>query len=138
LASAVCNTAHARHVFEMTRDYVTERSAFGSSLGALQHIRFTMAEMATEIEVAGAFVDACVAAHVRGDLTATDAAMAKLKSSDMQNQVIDQCLQFHGGYGYMTESAVARAWQDARVTRIWAGTNEIMREVIGRSLQLRP
>ncbi|EHI11679.1 acyl-CoA dehydrogenase family protein [Mycolicibacterium thermoresistibile] len=137
LASAVCNVAHARHVLELTCRYVTERYAFGASLGALQHIRFQMADMVTELDIIQTYVDACVAAHVRGDLTAIDAAKAKLKSSDIQSQIVDTCVQLHGGYGYMEEYEVARAWRDARVTRIWAGTNEIMREVIGRSLNLR-
>ncbi|WP_310962487.1 acyl-CoA dehydrogenase family protein [Nocardioides terrisoli] len=137
LASAVCNITHAQHVLEMTRDYVSTRQAFGASIGSLQHIRFRMADLVTEVDIAQSYVDACVDAHVRGELTPIDAAKAKLKTSDLQNEVVDACVQMHGGYGYMQESAVARAWQDARVTKIWAGSNEIMREVIGRSLQLR-
>jgi alkylation response protein AidB-like acyl-CoA dehydrogenase len=137
LASAVCSVAQARAIFEITRTYVSNRRAFGASIGSLQHIRFAMADMITEIDIAQAYVDACVDAHVRGELSAIDAAKAKLKTSEIQNQIIDQCLQFHGGYGFMTENAVARAWQDARISRIWAGSSEIMREVIGRSLELR-
>jgi acyl-CoA dehydrogenase/long-chain-acyl-CoA dehydrogenase len=90
----------------------------------------------TEIDVTQSFVDACIVAHNQGLLSPADAAKAKLKSSEVQNSVADACLQLHGGYGYMYESRIARAWQDARVTKIWAGTNEIMREVVGRSLAL--
>jgi long-chain-acyl-CoA dehydrogenase len=136
MASAVCNIAHARYALEATVEYVRSREAFGSTLGALQHIRFTLAELLTEVEVTQSYVDSCIEALNAGELSAIDAAKAKLKSSEVQNTVIDACLQLHGGHGYMHESPIARAWQDARVTRIWAGTNEIMREVIGRSLEL--
>ena len=88
----------------------------------------------TKIEVAEAYVDAAILAHTRGEATATDAAKAKWWSSEVQNDVLDHCVQIHGGYGFMNEYRVARAWRDARVTKIWAGSNEIMKELIGRDL----
>jgi alkylation response protein AidB-like acyl-CoA dehydrogenase len=93
-----------------------------------------MAELVTKIEVAEAYVDDCVAAHVEGKLSAVDAAKATWWSSHVQNDVLDHCVQLHGGYGFMNEYRVARAWRDARVTKIWAGSNEIMKELIGRDL----
>jgi alkylation response protein AidB-like acyl-CoA dehydrogenase len=138
LASAVCNVSHARYMLESTIEYVKQREAFGGPLGALQHIRFVIAELATEIDAAQALVDAAIQAHCAGRLDPVDAAKAKLKSSEVQNAVADACLQLHGGHGYILETPISRDWQDARVTRIWAGTNEIMREVIGRSLGLVP
>ena len=92
--------------------------------------------MITQIEVCEAFVDRCVEAHTAGELTAIDAAKAKWWSSDTQSDVLDHCVQLHGGYGFMNEYRVARAWRDARVTKIWAGSNEIMKELIGRDLGL--
>jgi alkylation response protein AidB-like acyl-CoA dehydrogenase len=136
LAAAVSNISHARHVLDGTLAYVRERQAFGQSIGSFQHSRFLLADLVTSIDVAQAWVDACVEAHVDGELSAVDASKAKLWTSEVQGTVVDACVQFYGGYGYMQESAVARAWQDARVTRIWAGTNEIMREVISRDLAL--
>ena len=88
--------------------------------------------MVTKMEVTQAYVDACVDAHARGELTAVDAAKAKYMSADVQNKVIDNCVQLFGGYGYMKEYRVAQAWLDARVTRIWGGTNEIMKEIISK------
>ena len=108
--------------------------AFGRSIGSFQNTRFALATATTEVEVAREFVDRCVAEHVTGDLSPIDAPKAKWWSSDMQGRVIDACVQIYGGYGYMAEYDVARAWTDARVTRIWGGTNEIMKEVIGRDL----
>jgi long-chain-acyl-CoA dehydrogenase len=88
------------------------------------------------LDVATAWVDRCIDAHVGGELTPVDAAKAKLAATEVQNKVIDDCLQLHGGYGYMQEYRIAQAWQDARVTRIFGGTSEVMREIIGRSLSL--
>ena len=136
LASAVCNIAHASKVLRDSITYVNSREAFGSTIGALQHTRFLLADLATEVNVAQTFVDACIAAHVTHELTPEEAAMAKLKTSEVQSTVVDAGVQMFGGMGYMRESAIAQDWMDARVTRIWAGTNEIMREVIGRSLTL--
>ena len=106
------------------------------SIGSLQHNKFLLAELVTKIEVAEAYVDQAVLAHTQGEATATDAAKAKWWSSEIQNDVLDHCVQVYGGYGYMNEYRVARAWRDARVTKIWAGTNEIMKELIARDLGL--
>ncbi len=136
LSAAVCNVAHAGGIVENTIAYVKERKAFGQPIGTFQHSRFQLAELVTALDVGQAYVDRCVEAHVAGRLTAVDAAKAKWWTAEMQNRAIDTCLQLHGGYGYMQEYEVARAWCDARVTTIWAGTNEIMKEVIGRDLGL--
>ncbi|MEU6425184.1 acyl-CoA dehydrogenase family protein [Microbispora sp. NPDC046973] len=136
LGSAVTNISHAAAVLAETLSYVKERTAFGQAIGSFQHNKFTLADLVTKVEVTQAYVDQCVAAHADGELTAVDAAKAKMWTADVQNQVIDACVQLYGGYGYMKEYRVARAWMDARVTRIWAGSNEIMREIIGRDLGL--
>jgi alkylation response protein AidB-like acyl-CoA dehydrogenase len=136
LSCAVANVAHARGVLDETIAYVKERKAFGQPIGRFQHNKFLVAELITKLDVAQAFVDQCLAAHVAGELSAVDASKAKWWSSDVQNQVIDGCVQLFGGYGYMREYRVARAWMDARVTRIWAGSNEIMKEIIGRDAGL--
>ncbi|MEU9019576.1 acyl-CoA dehydrogenase family protein [Actinomadura sp. NPDC048394] len=136
LSCAVANVAHARGVLDETIAYVKERKAFGQPIGNFQHNKFLVAELITKLDVAQAFVDQCLAAHVAGELSAVDASKAKWWSSDVQNQVIDACVQLFGGYGYMREYRVARAWMDARVTRIWAGSNEIMKEIIGRDAGL--
>ncbi len=136
VGSAVNNVAHAKAVLEETIQYAKDRKAFGQSIGAFQYNKFLLAELVTKIEVAQAYVDDCVIAHMRGSLTAVDAAKAKWWSAQVQNEVLDSCLQLHGGYGYMNEYRVARAWKDARVTKIWAGSNEIMKELIGRDLGL--
>ena len=119
-----------------TCDYVRERRAFGKSVGSFQHTRFTLAELATEVDIAQQFVDRCVADLVRGELSPVDAAKAKWWTTELQGRVMDRCLQLHGGYGYMLEYPVARAWLDSRVSRIYAGTTEIMKEIVGRSLEL--
>ncbi|MEZ5076705.1 MAG: acyl-CoA dehydrogenase family protein [Solirubrobacterales bacterium] len=136
ISTAVVNVAHAAVALGLTLEYVRERRAFGQPIGAFQNTRFVLAEADTELDAARTYVDRCLEAHVAGELTAVEAAKAKLLSSEVQNRVIDTCLQMHGGYGYVEEYEVARSWVDARVTRIWAGTNEIMKEVIGRSLEL--
>jgi alkylation response protein AidB-like acyl-CoA dehydrogenase len=136
LSVAVASVANAASVLAETVEYVKERHAFGQSIGSFQNSRFQIAEADTELDVAQTFIDRCVEAHVRGELTAVDAAKAKWWTSEVQNRVIDTCLQLHGGYGYMEEYRVGRAWADARVTKIYAGTNEIMKDVIGRSLGL--
>jgi long-chain-acyl-CoA dehydrogenase len=136
LSAAALNLAHAAIALESTLEYVRERRAFGQPIGTFQHNRFLLAELSTSIDVAQSFVDSCIAAHVDGKLSPVDAAKAKFWSSDVQNRVIDACVQLHGGYGYMEEYDVARAWMDARVTKIWAGSNEIMKEIIGRDLGL--
>ena len=134
LGSAITNLAHARQILDETIAYCHDRSAFGQSIGQFQHNKFLLAELVTQAEVTQAFVDQCVLAHTKGELTAIDAAKAKWWTSQVQNDILDHCVQLHGGYGYMNEYRVARAWRDARVTKIWAGSNEIMKELIGRDL----
>jgi long-chain-acyl-CoA dehydrogenase len=134
LGSAITNLAHAREILDETIAYCHDRSAFGQSIGQFQHNKFLLAELVTQAEVTQAFVDQCVLAHMKGELTAIDAAKAKWWTSQVQNDILDHCVQLHGGYGYMNEYRVARAWRDARVTKIWAGSNEIMKELIGRDL----
>lgn len=136
ISTAVVNVAHAAVTLALTLEYVTERRAFGRPIGSFQNSRFVLAGADAELDMARVYVDRCVEAHVAGELTAVEAAKAKLISSEIQNRVIDACLQLHGGYGYIEEYEVARSFVDARITRIWAGTNEIMKEVIGRSLGL--
>ncbi len=134
LTCSVSNVAHAKQILAETIQYCHDRKAFGQSIGSLQHNKFLLAELVTQIEVAEAYVDAAVAAHAERKLSSTDAAKAKWWSSQVQNEVLDHCVQLHGGYGFMNEYRVARAWRDARVTKIWAGSNEIMKELIGRDL----
>lgn len=136
LSVAVANVAHAAAALATTLDYVRERQAFGRSIGSFQHSRFLLAEMQTEIDAARAFVDQCVMAHVEGELTAVDAAKAKWWTAELQNRILDRCVQLHGGYGFMDEYRVARFWADGRVSKIWGGTNEIMKDLVGRSMGL--
>ncbi|MDQ6835472.1 MAG: acyl-CoA dehydrogenase, partial [Actinomycetota bacterium] len=134
LSIAIAGVGAARGALRMTLDYVRERQAFGQPVGSFQSSRFALAEMATEIELATAFCDQAVLALNAGELSAADAAMAKWWSTELQGRVIDRCVQLHGGYGYMLEYPIARAFVDARVTRIYGGTTEIMKEIVGRSL----
>ena len=134
LSIALSAVASARGALAMTVEYVKQRTAFGQPVGAFQNSRFALAEMATEIELATTFCDQAVLALNRGELTPEDAAMAKWWSTELQGRVIDRCVQLHGVYGYMLEYPIARAFVDARVTRIYGGTTEIMKEIIGRSL----
>jgi long-chain-acyl-CoA dehydrogenase len=136
LGSAVTNLAHAAQILIETLEYAKQRKAFGQPIGAFQYNKFTLAELVTQVDVTQAFVDQAVLAHCDGELTPVDAAKAKWWTAQVQNDVLDACVQLHGGYGYMNEYRVARAWRDARVTKIWAGTNEIMKELIGRDLGL--
>lgn len=119
---------------ERTIAYCKEREAFGQPIINFQNTRFKLAECKTNAAVARAFLDSCIAAHLKGELTVEMGAMCKYWLSDLQCAVIDECVQLHGGYGYMSEYAVAEMWTDARVQRIYGGTNEIMKELIGRSL----
>ena len=114
--------------------YVQERKAFGQPIGSFQNTRFVLAEMRTEIDVAQVFVDRCVVSLNAGELSAEEAAEAKWWCTELQKRAVDRCLQLHGGYGYMLEYPIARAYIDARVTTIYGGTTEIMKEIIGRSL----
>jgi len=136
LSIATSAVGASRVALEQTIDYVRERKAFGQPIGAFQHNRMVIAEMRTEIEIAQVFVDRCLEMHLRRELTAEQAAMAKWWCADLQGRVMDRCLQLHGGYGYMTEFPIARAWADARITRIYGGTNEIMKEIIGKTERL--
>jgi alkylation response protein AidB-like acyl-CoA dehydrogenase len=136
IGAAVSNLAHARQILDETIAYVQERRAFGQPVGSFQANKHRLAELVTQCEVTQAFIDACIMEQVDGTLSAVDAAKAKWWSADVQNTVLDACVQLWGGYGYMHEYRVARAWADARVTRIWAGSNEIMKEIIGRDLGL--
>ncbi|NYD43732.1 acyl-CoA dehydrogenase family protein [Nocardioides panaciterrulae] len=136
LGCAISNLAHAKQILLETLDYVKERKAFGAPVGSFQHNKFLLAELVTQVDVTQAYVDECVVAHAAGELTPIDAAKAKWWTSQVQNEVLDHCVQLHGGYGFMNEYRVARAWRDARVSKIWAGSNEIMKELIGRDLGL--
>ena len=134
LSVAVIAVAACEAALEMTVKYCQERMAFGQPIGKFQHSRFKLAEMKTEIEIARVFVDRCIMELNAGDLTADEAAMAKWWTTELQKKVVDQCLQLHGGYGYMTEYPIAKFYLDARVQTIYAGTTEIMKEIIGRSM----
>jgi alkylation response protein AidB-like acyl-CoA dehydrogenase len=136
LGCAISNLAHAKQILAETLVYTKERKAFGAGIGTFQHNKFLLAELFTQIDVTQAYVDQCVVAHAAKELTPIDAAKAKWWTSQIQNDVLDHCVQLHGGYGYMNEYRVARAWRDARVSKIWAGSNEIMKELIGRDLGL--
>ncbi|MFF8352675.1 acyl-CoA dehydrogenase family protein [Streptomyces chartreusis] len=131
---AIAAIAGAEHLLEITTEYVKEREAFGRPLARLQHVRFEIAEMATECAVTRAFLDRCIADHEDGKLDAVHASMAKWWATELQKRVADRSLQLHGGYGYMTEYRVAKAFTDGRVQTIYGGTTEIMKEIIGRSL----
>lgn len=134
LSIAVAAIAAAEKVLETTIQYCKDRTAFGRPIGKFQNTRFKLAEMKTETTIARTFVDLCIHKLVAGTLTAEEAAMAKYWVSDLQCKVADECLQLHGGYGYMKEYEVARAFINGRVQRIYGGTNEIMKEIIGKSM----
>ena len=136
LSIAISGVAAARTALEQTLAYVKERKAFGQPIGSFQNSKFVLAELATEIDIAEHYVDDCVRALNAGELTAVDASKAKWWCTELQGRAVDRCLQLHGGYGYMNEYPIARAFTDARITRIYGGTTEIMKEVIGRSLGL--
>jgi alkylation response protein AidB-like acyl-CoA dehydrogenase len=136
LSIAIAAVAAARAALGWTLDYVRTRKAFGQPIGSFQNSRFALAEMDTEIDLAQHYVDDCVRALNAGELTAVDASKAKWWCTELQGRVLDRCLQLHGGYGYMTEYPIAKAYADARITRIYGGTTEIMKEVVGRSLGL--
>jgi alkylation response protein AidB-like acyl-CoA dehydrogenase len=134
LSIAMSAVAAADQALTWTLEYTGGREAFGQPVSSFQHSRFVLAEMATEVQIAWVFIDRCVEALDAGELTAEDAAMAKWWSTELQKRVVDQCVQLHGGYGYMREYPIARAYLDARVQTIYGGTTEIMKEIIGRSL----
>ncbi|GCE39621.1 acyl-CoA dehydrogenase family protein [Rhodococcus sp. USK10] len=124
----------AKAAYRWTRDYVFERKAFGKPIGDLQNTRFALAEMLTEIEVTESHIDRCVLALNAGELTAVDAAKGKWWASELQKRVVDRCVQLHGGYGYMMEYPIGRAYVDSRIQTIYGGTTEIMKEIIGRDI----
>ncbi|POP52769.1 acyl-CoA dehydrogenase family protein [Zhongshania marina] len=124
----------AQKAFEVTREFVMERKAFGKPLSGFQNTQFKLADLRTEIDVAQAYVDACVAAYNDGKLTAEDAAKAKLYTSEVLGRMVDEGVQLHGGAGYMDEYPISRMYTDARITRIFAGTSEIMKLIISREI----
>jgi long-chain-acyl-CoA dehydrogenase len=136
LSVAVAAQAGAEAAFEWTLAYCKERKAFGKPIGSFQNSRFKLAEMKTKLEVTRTFVDRCVMEHNAGALTTEEASMAKWWTTDLQKWVVDECVQLHGGYGYMLEYPIAKAYCDMRAAPIYAGTNEIMKEIIGRGLGL--
>jgi acyl-CoA dehydrogenase len=136
LSIAVTAVASAERALEITLDYARLRNAFGKPIGSFQANRFSLAEASTEVAIARTYVDRCLAAQVAGELTPEEAAGAKYWTTELQFKVIDLGLQLHGGYGYMEEYEIARMWRDARVQRIYGGTTEIMKEIVGRSLGL--
>ncbi|TGK17407.1 acyl-CoA dehydrogenase [Leptospira fluminis] len=136
LVLAVAAVEATALVHKMTLKYIKERMAFGKKIGSFQHIKFQMAEMTTELEMCRTFVDKVVAEHMKGNKLTVEASMAKYYSTEMQKRHTDLCLQFFGGYGYMMEYPIARAYLDARIQTIYAGTTEIMKEIIGSSLGL--
>ncbi|HVT20690.1 MAG TPA: acyl-CoA dehydrogenase family protein [Mycobacteriales bacterium] len=134
IAIAIAGLAAAEKALEITLEYCKTRTAFGKPIGSFQNTRFRLAEMATEVEIAGHYIDKAIAELNEGRLTAVDAAMAKWWTTELQKRVVDTCLQLHGGYGYMLEYPIAKFYLDARVQTIFGGTTEIMKEIVGRSL----
>jgi acyl-CoA dehydrogenase len=130
--------ANAEAAFDATMEYTQERKAFGQAIADFQNTRFKLADMRTELDVSQAFIDRCVMEHNDGKLSAEDAAKAKLFCSELEARVTDECVQLHGGNGYMDEYPVSRMYTNARISRIYAGSSEIMREIIARSLGLDP
>jgi alkylation response protein AidB-like acyl-CoA dehydrogenase len=128
--------ASSEGVLERTLTYVKERQAFGKPVGSFQNTRFELADMVTATSASRAYVDQCIRAHSAGELSAEDAAAAKFWTTEQYVQVVNRCLQLHGGYGYMREYRIARDYEDARITTIYGGTTEIMKEIVGRSLGL--
>lgn len=138
LLGAVGYVAAADAAFDITMEYIKDRKAFGQTIADFQNTRFKMADMRMNIDVAQAFVDQCVEEHNRGELTADTAAKAKLFASELEGRVLDECVQLHGGAGYMDEYPICRMYLNARVSRIYAGSSEVMREIIARSIGLDP
>lgn len=136
LVAAIGFMATAQTAFDITLDYVKERKAFGKPIGAFQNTRFKMASMRAELDALQTYVDQCVMLLNAGELTPEDSSSAKLLASELEGRVMDECVQLHGGAGYMEEYRISRMYTDARISRIFAGTSEIMREIIGRGLGL--
>lgn len=136
LSISIVAAAACRAAIDMTLDYVKERKAFGKPVGSFQNSRFVLAELETEARIAQVFVDESITQHNRGDLTVADAAMGKWWTTELQKKTVDKCLQLHGGYGYMSEYPISKAYLDTRIQTIYGGTTEIMKEIIGRDLGL--
>jgi alkylation response protein AidB-like acyl-CoA dehydrogenase len=126
---AVCQAA-----LDWTLDYTKSRTAFGQPVAHFQNSKFVLAELSTEVQVAQTYVDRCIELHCAGKLSAEQAAAAKYYCTELQNKVVDRCVQLHGGYGYMREYPIARAWADSRIQTIYGGTSEIMKEIVGRAV----
>lgn len=136
LIGAVGYLARAERAFEITMEYITDRRAFGQPIGTFQNSRFKMADARTKLDVGWAFVDHCAAEHMEGRASGALAAQAKLFTSEIEGEIVDDCVQLHGGAGFMQDYEISRHFTDARVSRIYAGTSEVMREIIGRDLGL--
>jgi alkylation response protein AidB-like acyl-CoA dehydrogenase len=136
LSIAAVAVAASRIVLDLTVEYCKDRTAFGRPIGKFQNTRFELAEMHTEVSIAEAYLEKAILEHNVGRFTVEDAAMAKWWTTELQKRVVDRCLQLHGGYGYMLEYPIARAYLDSRVQTIYGGTTEIMKEIVGRSLGL--
>ncbi|MDP1892532.1 MAG: acyl-CoA dehydrogenase family protein, partial [Hydrogenophaga sp.] len=136
LMIAITSVAGAEAALKHTLAYTRDRKVFGKPVAAYQNTRFKLAEMKAELSIARVYVDKCIELTLKNKLGVDDAATAKYWTSDLMNKVIDECVQLHGGYGYMLEYPVARAWIDSRAQRIYGGTNEIMKEVISRGMGL--
>lgn len=134
LSIALLAMSAAQKAFDITVAYVSDRKAFGKRIGDFQNTRFKLAEIKTDLTAGWAFLDQSLAKHIQKELTATDAAMLKLWTTNLQGRTVDECLQLHGGYGYMAEYEISRLYADARVQRIYGGTSEIMKEIIGREI----
>jgi acyl-CoA dehydrogenase len=134
LTIALHSIAAAQKAFDLTKDYVQHRNAFGSPIGSFQNTRFKLADLKSDLAVGWAYVDQCLDEHMRHELTTYAASTAKLWTTEMHGRLVDQCLQFFGGYGFMREYEICRLYADARVLRIYGGTSEIMRELISRNL----
>jgi alkylation response protein AidB-like acyl-CoA dehydrogenase len=134
MSIAITAVAAARAIFDRTLEYARSRTAFGQPIGSFQHNRFVLAELDTELDVAQTYLDRCLTAVVEGELTAVEAAKAKWWTTELAKRVVDACVQLHGGYGYMLEYPVAKAYVDSRIQTIYGGTTEIMKEIIGKSL----
>lgn len=134
LILAVSAVSACEGMLKSTVDYVTERRAFGTEISKFQNTRFKLAELKTQIELSKAFLKQCAEKYSQGELTAVEASMAKLATTELQGKVADECLQLFGGYGYMMEYGISRAYMDARIQRIYGGTSEIMKEIIARSV----
>ena len=134
LGMAVSAIANAEWAVATALEYGRDRRAFGQPIASFQANRFALAELHTKVQIGRVYVDRCIEAHLERELSAEDAAGAKFWMTELEGEALDRCLQLHGGYGYMEEYEIARRWRDARVQRIYGGTNEIMREIVGRAM----